>query len=332
MGQTLIRSPPGCGRIARELAAAVVVSGLFALLAACASHPPSDEAESQPGNKTLKGRIDGLSASGLVLSDSLGNVLRPAATATEFQFRDGEAYLAPGDTYQLLVVRQPLGQKCAVHSVPADEPGEQQVVCETTGSVSWSPQAAHMRDCFRVPLRGAAFSLGRIGPAGPEVLAEVTLDPIGTDRQQHRTFVKGHLALEAITYFPMHASQAQIEWVSLRDPQGVVTSTRQGLSGGMPLDLEVGEERSFNVTVLIQQAGQLSAKPHALRRQIKLLDMGPLTTPGGHFPLACHLQEINAEGDAGSEVWYAPGYGPVKTQGTAPAETLEVLEIQQRPD
>lgn len=278
----------------------------------------------------LKGRIVGLNAPGLVLSDGQGNVLRPPGNATEFQFPEGEAFAQPFDQAQL-VVRQPLGQVCRVAVSGAGADGYE-VRCQGAKAPVSASMAPRMRDCFLVSLRGAAFNLVRNGSNGVEHYADVSLDPVGPDRQHHRTLLNGRLALEAITFFPMQASIAQVEWLALYDASGAVVHSSQGLSGGMPLDLEIGEERAYNVTVLTQQYGEPYAQLRATRRQVKLLDIGQLNTRAGLFPLTCRLRETNVEGGVATEVWYAPGYGPVKMQVLEAGEWLEVLEIKQLPD
>jgi hypothetical protein len=107
---------------------------------------------------------------------------------------------------------------------------------------------------------------------------------------------------------------------------------------GMPLDLAVGEERSYAIeSQKPSRSGQASASK-VQRRWVKLLGVGPLDTRVGRFPLACHLQEW---GDASGgdlqvwDVWYVPGYGPVRvlsaTGAGGSAFSLEVTEILRRP-
>ena len=67
--------------------------------------------------KPLRGQIFGLTNDGLVLTDALGQVLRPRPGEAEFRFRSGEAYFPDRKSHQLMVVRQPVGQTCQIESV-----------------------------------------------------------------------------------------------------------------------------------------------------------------------------------------------------------------------
>lgn len=286
------------------------------------------------GLKTLGGQIFGLTSGGLVLTDAVGHVLRPGPGALDFRFRAGEAYLQDSDNHQLMVVRQPVGQTCRIEDV-WERPEGHIIRCFNEDDTQAPPVEPVMRDCFQVATRGSAFTLGyRLnGVWQPHV--DVAMDPVGIERQQHKTYVNGKLLLEAIIHLPLAAPVAQVEWLNFSGgPEAGTGMQRTGRGGGMPLDLRVGESRSFTVTESVQDSGQPQARVTNQEQRIKLVAIGALDTQAGRFPLTCHVEEVSSDSTRPTQSWYAPGYGVVKTEvqlANNEVRTLEVIEIQQPP-
>lgn len=291
----------------------------------------------EPALRALAGRIEGLTSPGLVLTDGMGRVVRPVAGSAHFAFHGGQPYVKSDDTVQLMVARQPSGQSCSVVAEDGEERLHAPLVirCEST-----STEPASMRDCFRVFTQGAAFTLGRKVGDRWEPYAEVTMDPVGFQRLHHRTLLnQGRVMLESITLLEDDPPRAMVELMVSGDetPDGRVRTV--GKWGGMPLNLVVGEERSYTVIVQRHVGEQGGAgKTESMKKTVSLAGMGPLETQAGRFPLACHLVERFTTG--GRErvwtSWYAPGYGPIRMVASGGAsgaaeETLEILQIRQRP-
>jgi hypothetical protein len=295
------------------------------------------KAETLPsqGLQNLQGSISGLTKPGLVLTDAIGNLVRPQPEATEFQFKEGQAYLTNEDSHQLIIVRQPVGQRCTVLKRSTIQSSYAISCGAPEYSVNHSEEKV-MRDCFQIASRGAAFTLGYREDSKWKPFADVSLEPIGVDRQQHKTYVQGRVVLESIIHLPLVAPVANIEWLNF-DPglEGGGASQRSSKAGGMPLDLKVGESRSYTVTSSIQLPELAQAKVTAVEQVVKLLAIGELRTEAGIFPLVCQMEEFARGEPAGVQSWYAPGYGIVKTTIHLPGNklrTLEAIEIQQRPE
>ena len=283
-------------------------------------------------SRFLRGDIFGLNSAGLVISDALGNVLRPKGGATVFQFRGEAAARHAGEGHRLIIVRQPIGQTCHIEGRLASH-GTDDIRCHDASDTKPPEAKPTMRECFQVTARGAAFSLGYRRYNRWQRYADVATDPVGIDRQQHKTYIGGRIVLEAIIHFPLVAPIANIEWLSFKGgaSNALVLS---GKTGGMPLDLKAGESRSFDVIALAQEANQAHARLTTSEHRVKLMAIGPLNTRGGHFPLTCHLEEGFVGSKTTRNSWYAPGYGTVKTDFEMPdgsVRTVEVIEIQQAP-
>ncbi|QCB47251.1 hypothetical protein [Hydrogenophaga sp. PAMC20947] len=291
---------------------------------------------SVPGQRLepLVGQIVGLTNGGLVLTDAMGHVLRPRPGALGFRFRAGEAYLQGSDGHQLMVVRQPVGQTCLIEDAKDRSEG-QSIRCFSEGDTQAPPVEPVMRDCFQVATRGSAFTLGYQLNGVWQRLVDVAMDPVGIERQQHKTYVNGKLLLEAIIHLPLITPVAQVEWLNFSGGSEAGGGLqRTGRSGGMPLDLRVGESRSFSVTESVQDAGQPQARVTAQEQRIKLVSIGALDTQAGRFPLTCHIEETSSSRKRPTQSWYAPGYGVVKTEvrlADNAVRTLEAIEIQQPP-
>ena len=289
----------------------------------------------EPREGALRGRIRGLSSPGLVLIDALGNILRPPSGATEYQFDVGTSPAPTLDRNTVTVVRHPRGQECFVRSVAAgmDRPGTASYDIDCLGR-SERPPRLSMQDCFRLSTRGSSFSLGYLDEKRRVVrYADVSLEPIGAERQHHRTFVGGRLLLEAIIRYPLTEPVAEVEWLRFYGQVAPSDSwVRHGKSGGMPLDLVVGEERTYSVLSTQQGVNQPHGKLSSTNRVVKLVEVAPLTTHGFHFPVACRMEDGPADLPARNEVWYAPGYGPVKIGGDREKgrPVMEVVEVQQQ--
>lgn len=303
----------------------------------------ADPADSFKGNdsqslKPLRGPITGLTQAGLVLTDSIGNVIRPKPGANMFEFRGGDAYLGPDEEYQLIIARQPLMESCRVQ-VSKQGPPANAILCAPGQNSTVSYPPATMRDCFRVKARGAAFSLGYKHPLDGKSAwhsyADVATSPVGVTRQQHKTFVDGALILEAITHISLATSMVSIEWLRFSGGVEAAAFRRIGMAGGMPLDLEIGETRNFTVTSSNKKENEAQARVASVEHRVKLVSIGPLATQAGHFELTCHIEEWSADSGHTNNSWYAPGYGAIKTEVRLPAgsrRALEVIDIQQRPD
>ena len=292
-----------------------------------------DQATDQAALKPLRGTIAGLSKAGLVLTDAMGNLLRPKPGDNSFAFRNGEAYLRTNDGHQLIIVRQPLAQTCQIEADMQGSYGYTVRCTETQSAAEAAPKSPVMRDCFQITSRGSAFTLGYLSKGAWVPYAEVTMDPVGIDRLQHKTYIDGALAIEAIIHLPLVTPVAIIEWLSFKGIISGDATQRTGKSGGMPLDLKLGETRSFTVTASNQDASQAQAKVNAVEQRVTLLEIGPLETQAGRFTLACHLEEGSAAAKNLNKSWYVPGYGIVKTDVIAPGGarlTIEAIEIQQR--
>ena len=287
--------------------------------------------------RSLVGRIAGLDSHGLTLMDGLGTVVRPFAGAKEFAFKDGQPYIRPDEQVQLSVARQPVGQTCRVSAEGGDDQSDTQqalVVCVT---VPQSPMI--MRDCFQVLSSGASFTLGRKVDGVWLPFADVTMDPVGSNRLHHRTLIDGKVVLETITYLPDDRPRAIVEMHSGDSAVSGQVLDASSKQDGMPLDLAVGEERSYSVIDSRHPARPTNALGRSSqRRWVKFLGVGPLETRAGRFPMTCHLRERSEAPEATQawDVWYAPGYGPVRIQamtesGVPPSFSLEVTEIQRRP-
>ncbi|MDR2127908.1 MAG: hypothetical protein LBP52_02420 [Burkholderiaceae bacterium] len=295
----------------------------------------------KPPLRALNGRIEGLTGQGLVLTDALGNVVRPVAGARQFTFRGGQPYIQPDDPVHLIIVKQPAGQACAV----ATEAGQPRplIRCAPTRAKTAKKPPPAMRDCFQVfTQQGAVFTLGRKVKNQWEPYAQVTMDSLGAQRLHHRTFLlpegRQAAAFESITLLQAQPlPQAMVELMLSSEGEGSQGERTRSVGkwGAMPLDLRVGEERRY--TVIVQSAGADGvSRTESLKKTVRLARIGPLKTRAGSFALTCHLVEratIHGRQHIW-QTWYAPGYGPVRLTGRAPGilnESFEALEIHQSP-
>ena len=309
---------------------------VWALLAANFTGAQSTQIHSNEP-RALVGKIEGLESHGLVLTDGQGNLLRPHAGAKEFQFLGGKSEIDALDNIQLKVARQPIGQTCRIaHEFAQVRDSKLQ---STVACVNGPLKPTSMRDCFRVPSSGSTYRLGQMVDAKWTPFAEVTMDPIGVNRMHHRTLKNGRLVLESITHFPEDRPWAVIEILAGSAVKATQISERSEKVEGIPLDLAIGEERHY-VAANFEQALQPPKLTRASApRRLKLVSIGPLETQAGRFLATCHLQEryINENGSTELwDVWYAPGYGPVRIQesdadGRPTRLRLEAIEILRSP-
>jgi hypothetical protein len=142
--------------------------------------------------------------------------------------------------------------------------------------------------------------------------------------------------MESIVHYPVLQPRALLEmlWISPH-PEGAVVRI-EGLSGGMPLDMAIGDKTAYEVAVSESASGQPSPRLHMLRYEVELIHIGPLETQAAVFPLTCHVRERNLDNGSMSETWFAPGFGPIRTRVRdrtgAEVGALELLEIQHGPD
>lgn len=282
-----------------------------------ASTPDARRASSRSELRPFVGTIAGLSSNGLVLTDGKGTLVAPAALARSFAFAEGRPYLSDGEVPFLQVVSQPEGLHCRVQARAMPEGvALQGVECAAASAVESPVYKATLRDCFAVMPRGSEFELGQVTNGKLIPYATVTVEPWGASFQHHRTVRDGAILLDAIVRFPEGGREVILDRLITGNPGSRVRRQVQGKSGAMPLDVGVGERREFELVFVHSRVGD-EAPSHVEHsaRSVELKAVGPLETPGGKFPLVCHMKETKRVDNrvVAWETWYAPGYGPVRT-------------------
>lgn len=328
----------------KSLLRQVVLAGVIVLSMLGASAADVDQAlavsstpNAGPDISSVSGRIEGLRSDGLILTVGGGRFARPRANDKGFQFTPTSAHHPWA--VSLAVVRQPMAQRCRVEKSPDVNGANALVQCNELNSDHSARLGAEkltLRDCFAPQLLGADFTMAWASPDGAQRVLNVTLDPIGIDRLHHRVHEGTKPLMESIVRHPVQQPLALLEmlWISPH-PEGAAVRI-EGLSGGMPLDLAVGSKAVYEVALNERASGQPSPKLRVLRYEVELIHIGPLQTQAAVFPFTCHVRERNLASGSMSEIWFAPGFGPIRTRVRdrtgAEMGALELLEIRHAPD
>jgi hypothetical protein len=129
---------------------------------------------------------------------------------------------------------------------------------------------------------------------------------------------------------------------------GAMQTTITYLDGRrIPFDLLINEEKAIEQSIQVKTVANGAVLLNANMPQVTgvtLLDIGPLTTYGKHFPLTCkvkirHISTNHKPDISGTyaNVWFASGYGAVRIDTyspklTPPLSGIEVISIENAPN